>query len=166
MTRLRRRWRILKWAGLMLSLFVVIAWAVSLFYYVRYSRPGPGVPLPRGRYVGWYFGVSQGVVGFQNRVPFPEQSLGWHISTNRFSTIWLPTVVLNHGQGADVFTLPFWIPFLLVAIPTAYLFRRDGRRRIPPGHCQKCGYNLTGNISGVCPECGEPIPDDPRVRRR
>lgn len=27
--------------------------------------------------------------------------------------------------------------------------------RIPPGHCQKCGYNLTGNISGVCPECGE-----------
>ncbi|MGQ9649774.1 MAG: hypothetical protein ACUVXJ_06675 [Phycisphaerae bacterium] len=29
--------------------------------------------------------------------------------------------------------------------------------RIPPGHCQKCGYNLTGNVSGVCPECGEKI---------
>ncbi len=28
------------------------------------------------------------------------------------------------------------------------------RRRIPPGHCQKCGYNLTGNVSGRCPECG------------
>jgi rubrerythrin len=27
-------------------------------------------------------------------------------------------------------------------------------RRIPPGHCQRCGYNLTGNVSGVCPECG------------
>ena len=25
--------------------------------------------------------------------------------------------------------------------------------RIKPGHCQ-CGYNLTGNTSGVCPECG------------
>ena len=26
-----------------------------------------------------------------------------------------------------------------------------------PGQCVKCGYNLTGNISGVCPECGEKI---------
>ncbi|UCG15461.1 MAG: hypothetical protein JSV19_09200 [Phycisphaerales bacterium] len=26
----------------------------------------------------------------------------------------------------------------------------------PRGHCQSCGYNLTGNVSGVCPECGEP----------
>lgn len=24
----------------------------------------------------------------------------------------------------------------------------------PPGHCSHCGYNLTGNVSGVCPECG------------
>lgn len=25
-----------------------------------------------------------------------------------------------------------------------------------PGHCS-CGYNLTGNLSGTCPECGEKI---------
>ncbi|HPM24999.1 MAG TPA: hypothetical protein PLP66_13915 [Phycisphaerae bacterium] len=24
----------------------------------------------------------------------------------------------------------------------------------PHGHCPKCGYDLTGNTSGVCPECG------------
>ncbi len=24
----------------------------------------------------------------------------------------------------------------------------------PPGCCEKCGYNLTGNVSGSCPECG------------
>ena len=23
--------------------------------------------------------------------------------------------------------------------------------------CRPCGYNLTGNVSGVCPECGTPI---------
>ena len=23
--------------------------------------------------------------------------------------------------------------------------------------CIKCGYDLTGNVSGVCPECGERI---------
>lgn len=29
--------------------------------------------------------------------------------------------------------------------------------RIPPGQCQTCGYNLTGNVSGVCSECGTKI---------
>ena len=28
--------------------------------------------------------------------------------------------------------------------------------RFPPGHCPQCGYNLTGNESGVCPECATP----------
>ncbi len=27
------------------------------------------------------------------------------------------------------------------------------RQRYPRGHCQGCGYDLTGNESGVCPEC-------------
>lgn len=28
-------------------------------------------------------------------------------------------------------------------------------RRHPAGDCQKCGYDLTGNESGRCPECGK-----------
>ena len=31
-------------------------------------------------------------------------------------------------------------------------FRREERMR--GGLCPKCGYNLTGNTTGVCPECG------------
>lgn len=27
-------------------------------------------------------------------------------------------------------------------------------RRINPGYCDACGYDLTGNLSGRCPECG------------
>ncbi len=50
--------------------------------------------------------------------------------------------------------VPLWIPFLIIAIPTVYLIYRD-RRRFRPGHCEECGYNLTGNVSGTCPECGE-----------
>lgn len=23
--------------------------------------------------------------------------------------------------------------------------------------CLHCGYDLTGNVSGVCPECGKPV---------
>jgi hypothetical protein len=30
-----------------------------------------------------------------------------------------------------------------------------GRPARRPGHCQNCGYNLTGNVSGRCPECGK-----------
>jgi len=52
------------------------------------------------------------------------------------------------------------VPLWLVTAATAglpllwaarWLLRR---RRVPGGHCQRCGYNLTGNVSGVCPECG------------
>ena len=27
----------------------------------------------------------------------------------------------------------------------------------PAGRCHRCGYDLTGNASGICPECGTPI---------
>ncbi len=32
----------------------------------------------------------------------------------------------------------------------------------PPrqGECQQCGYNLTGNTSGTCPECGTKVETD------
>ena len=43
----------------------------------------------------------------------------------------------------------------LLAYPvTAVLRQRARRRRLRPGFCPCCQYNLTGNTSGVCPECG------------
>jgi hypothetical protein len=30
----------------------------------------------------------------------------------------------------------------------------------PNTHCRQCEYELRGNVSGVCPECGTKIPDD------
>lgn len=29
--------------------------------------------------------------------------------------------------------------------------------------CIACGYNLTGNTSGTCPECGTPVPSKPEA---
>lgn len=37
-----------------------------------------------------------------------------------------------------------------------YLSRRAKDRRLMRGCCAACGYDLRGNTSGVCPECGEP----------
>ena len=28
------------------------------------------------------------------------------------------------------------------------------------GRCEACGYDLTGNVSGVCPECGTKIAEN------
>ncbi len=70
--------------------------------------------------------------------------------------------------GALCFTASTWFfvgaPYtlawtLLVAAVCGVAFgivslREALRKKIPPGCCQHCGYNLTGNVSGTCPECG------------
>jgi hypothetical protein len=37
-------------------------------------------------------------------------------------------------------------------------------RELGGGLCSKCGYNLTGNASGVCPECGISISEEQPVK--
>lgn len=46
--------------------------------------------------------------------------------------------------------------FVLVRLTPALLAYWVRLREPPPGHCS-CGYDLTGNLSGICPECGKPI---------
>lgn len=52
---------------------------------------------------------------------------------------------------------PVWIPVLLTLILCRSLLRHD-RWHLSEAACRRCGYNLTGNISGICPECGTPTP--------
>ncbi len=53
---------------------------------------------------------------------------------------------------------PLWsfaLLFLFGAAPGLWTYRRRRALR-RAGHCQRCSYDLTGNISGRCPECGAP----------
>ncbi len=50
-------------------------------------------------------------------------------------------------------SFPLWMSQAVLIAATILLNRRASRRP-PPGHCAACGYNLTGNVSGMCPECG------------
>jgi hypothetical protein len=53
-------------------------------------------------------------------------------------------------------TWPAWATVLLTAaMPAVRMWRRLRRGRFGPGHCRGCGYDLRGNESGVCPECGQ-----------
>ena len=51
--------------------------------------------------------------------------------------------------------LPLWLPLLLIAAPTAWLWRTD--RRAKSWQCPKCRYDLRGLDGGVCPECGASV---------
>jgi hypothetical protein len=53
------------------------------------------------------------------------------------------------GVARTFVYIPLWIPLLLLTVLTGLRVRW---RRIPPDHCQRCRYDLTGNTSGVCPE--------------
>ena len=71
----------------------------------------------------------------------------------------------EHSTGGwHTVIFPLWMPAVFVTLPTAILWMLD-RRRIPAGHCRKCGYDLTGNVSGRCPECGTPCEAAPQPRR-
>ena len=62
---------------------------------------------------------------------------------------------LEPGRAVRFLNLPLWIPILAVSFPSFIVWRRN--RRISAGHCRSCGYDLTGNVSGKCSECGKPI---------
>jgi len=54
--------------------------------------------------------------------------------------------------------VPLWFIACLFAIGPAIWLRPHLRARLHlPGHCVKCAYNLTGNVSGICPECGTAV---------
>ena len=46
---------------------------------------------------------------------------------------------------------------MLPGLISAVLVMRVTQPRDKRNHCRSCGYDLTGNVSGNCPECGEPI---------
>ena len=63
----------------------------------------------------------------------------------------LPRLSPRMPQVADI-EIPSLGALVAIVIPTALIWWLD-RRRPAPGNC-RCGYDLTGNTSGRCPECG------------
>jgi hypothetical protein len=81
------------------------------------------------------------------------------------------------GASPNTFTIPVLFAFALFSVGLVIIAMRliifqyseDRRvyslsRRVPSPNCPKCGYNLTGNESGVCPECGLALrPQKPKL---
>lgn len=64
----------------------------------------------------------------------------------------------THARGIGA---PFWGVAVLLSAYPAWVLQRGPlrrRRRRRRGLCVACGYNLTGNVSGICPECSASAP--------
>ena len=79
----------------------------------------------------------------------PAPSLAARTVPVTWSQVWVPT----------------WMLVCLTSIlPATWTIRRGicGLRRVTRRDaCPACDYNLTGNTSGTCPECGTPVPKEP-----
>jgi hypothetical protein len=156
-SRLRR---IAKWTGLGICLLILAAWGVSLKY-------AASIPVGKSCRViidcrNVKIVLGSGATQLNRMFPRTSISAGPEPGV-RFQ--W-PAIRIGPAGGVHFIFVPAWLLLLAAAVPTGLLFYRD-RRLIPPGHCGECGYDLTGNVSGVCPECGLKIvvPDaGPKVR--
>ena len=108
---------------------------------------------------GWLCLAAVNETASQGRL----QQLGWHstgwywtdnTSVNIFFYRLLP-FVHRRPNSFDSIEIPVLWMFLTVLIPSWIAWHSI--RRVPPGHCSECRYDLTGNVSGICPECGTAI---------
>ena len=87
-----------------------------------------------------------------------KRMIGWIVAGEAINIAFDVAVVAGLWQGA-------WAPALAVALIATFIYwlERRGRRLELRNRfsshpvCRKCQYNLTGNLSGICPECGTAI---------
>jgi len=117
----------------------------------RYFKPSRRfLTMTPARFSTYVYQYDPWTTGSLSRPALKETNHWWHgIQYVRL------TDTLNRVTLRQMW-LPFWlIASALILLPLVWaIIRLRAWRRGRLGRCPSCGYNLTGNISGVCPECG------------
>ena len=100
-------------------------------------------------YIGSDFGLVWPVA---YRAPQLDHPFGYGLTWPKVGSQRFPDTSRLHQV-----LIPIWLILVPVVIAAIYLWRSD--RRTAPGHCPHCNYNLTGNTTGTCPECGHALAD-------
>ena len=79
------------------------------------------------------------------------------------SALWY-AVLISVTVVGFVFLIAIGLYLFFIFIVDGNEFRKW--RLVKLGQCRVCRYNLTGNASGICPECGTAIPEDVRTFHR
>ena len=144
---IRRALAILALIGLLLS---VGLWFASYFGLRFGNRTSDIVAVKWGQFIWGNARNFQGPIGVDGAGGMKWQWDGFR----GFATDWRLRIYLD--QRPPYVGIPLWIPTIGLAALFAHTFppiyRQRKRRQL--GLCLLCGYNLTGNISGRCPECG------------
>lgn len=148
----RRRLRLLRVLGCLSCVGAGVAWRASGFGSIRYNSGT----------LGWAVAIGGGDLIIWKIRKFSPDDLGfrYHIldeDDRSFGFNW------PYRIGAAFF-LPLWVVLLACMLVTAVFFAmraRPARTEV----CRTCGYDLTGNESGRCPECGCPVGQDSTYAR-
>lgn len=152
----RRPQRFLKWVGLLSCVLLVAAFAVSGRWHIGYM-------VQRGPFVA-QVALDEGFlrIYWWSDVPLGQVPTGWDVydlQTWRFDSRLLPFLSDQIGSASlDNVGVPLYLLFLGLVGGTVLCWRAD-RPTPAVGICPRCGYDLTGNVSGRCPECGCAIRD-------
>jgi hypothetical protein len=158
----------------LLCLATVVLWVRSYAY--RNMIGYWFAPDDRGLRVAWSVWATRGMAGFGTENSLQAIQPGWEISSGFEPDRIMPTsdgwYVLGfsshrfasfneNGLGTVPATFsaqaPAWALSLATSVlPILWLLLHD-RRRHHVRRCASCRYDLAGNISGVCPECGTVI---------
>ncbi len=141
--------KLLRWFGAM-GIFVAALFVLTPFFsdMASYKTVSP---------VAWLqlpfvsFGSSQGSgsISINLRTAF-DRGFVFRDFTYDFKPVWASSTI---SPNQVTLSSPLWMMSWAIAVPSLALYFAS--RRPLPGHC-RCGYNLTGNTSGICPECGTP----------
>ncbi len=157
--RARPRWRrYFRWGATVLLTVSVAVLVASLWYsvHVWWRRAGFGVGFS-SFYLNYAAKAEPRAFSVSvKRQPFAAQVR----DTWRIFMFWEPWA----GGRARHLEFPLWPLAAGAGLVAAVAWWLDPPRRRPrPGCCKACGYDLTGNVSGRCPECGTPTAS--RMRR-
>ena len=148
--------RFAMWASLVMASAVLATEVYSFACSAAISGPTyMGVPLKRT------FAVRRGDLFYVTNDDF-DDGFG-NYRTNTWPGLFSVQTCYHYMDGTTcAYRINLVIPLLVgLAYPAVWLAgwsRRRFKSRCAGGLCVHCGYNLTGNTSGVCPECGEALP--------
>ena len=148
-TRSRIR-RVILITGTTLSLLIAAAFVVSAWWFVALQVPTSRQPAIYVLAGSVTFVADRDLVFVQPHSLGLVRWNGWTFGLRGIIQRMRPTITNPY-----YLEIPLYVVFLAVALPTLLVWR-FGRKPVQPGHC-RCGYDLTGNESGVCPECGQPF---------
>ena len=88
-----------------------------------------------------------------------DKNIQWPGWNYHYRVMQIENLYLQAHTLSISFIIPLVISVLSAVYPTIAFIRGPLRRfrRRRKGLCVKCGYNLTGNTTGICSECGTTI---------